>query len=111
MSDPVSRAARDLDVDRHIHLSRSPRRSRPLGSRSFSTGRYLTSGPSSSFSENNSLSVIATSGRSRSGRDQPSRPHESILAVASSMLIAAYHMLKHDLDSRDLGAGHFDRRD
>jgi len=36
---------------------------------------------------------------------------KAILAVASSMLIAAYHMLKHDLDSRDLGAGHFDRRD
>src|SRR5262249_24616807 len=38
-------------------------------------------------------------------------PKKAILAVASSMLIAAYHMLKHDLDYRDLGADHFDRRD
>jgi len=38
-------------------------------------------------------------------------PKKTILAVASSMLIAAYHMLKHDLDYRDLGADHFDRRD
>jgi len=36
---------------------------------------------------------------------------KAILALASSMLIAAYHMLKHDLDYRDLGADHFDRRD
>ncbi len=27
------------------------------------------------------------------------------------MLIAAYHMLEHDVDYRDLGADHFDRRD
>jgi hypothetical protein len=27
------------------------------------------------------------------------------------MLTAAYHMLKHDVDYRDLGADHFDRRD
>jgi len=38
-------------------------------------------------------------------------PKKAILAVASSMLTAAYHMLKHDLDYRDLGADHFDRRD
>jgi transposase len=43
-------------------------------------------------------------------------PPKAILAVASSMLTAAYHtaayhMLKHDLDYRDLGADHFDRRD
>ena len=35
---------------------------------------------------------------------------EALLAVASSMLIATYHMLKHDVDYRDLGADHFDRR-
>jgi len=38
-------------------------------------------------------------------------PKKAILAVASSMLIAAYHMLKHDVDYRDLGANYFDRRD
>jgi transposase len=38
-------------------------------------------------------------------------PKKAILAVASSMLTAAYHMLKHDLEYRDLGADHFDRRD
>src|SRR5215467_7632750 len=38
-------------------------------------------------------------------------PKKAILAVASWMLTAAYHMLKHDLDYRDLGADHFDRRD
>jgi transposase len=38
-------------------------------------------------------------------------PKKAILAVASSMLTAAYHRLKHDLDYRDLGADHFDRRD
>jgi hypothetical protein len=27
------------------------------------------------------------------------------------MLTAAYHMLKYDVDYRDLGADHFDRRD
>ena len=36
---------------------------------------------------------------------------KAILAVASSMLTAAYHMLKHGVDYRDLGADHFDRRD
>lgn len=38
-------------------------------------------------------------------------PKKAILAVASSMLIAAYHMLKHDVDYRDLGGNYFDRRD
>ncbi len=38
-------------------------------------------------------------------------PKKAILAVAASMLIAAYHMLKDDVDYRDLGADHFDRRD
>ncbi len=35
---------------------------------------------------------------------------KAIVAVAASMLTAAYHMLRHDLDWRDLGADHFDRR-
>jgi transposase len=38
-------------------------------------------------------------------------PKKAILAVAASMLTAAYHMLKHGTDYRDLGADHFDRRD
>ena len=38
-------------------------------------------------------------------------PQKALLAVAASMLTAAYHMLKHDVDYRDLGADHFDRRD
>jgi transposase len=38
-------------------------------------------------------------------------PKKAILAVAASMLTAAYHMLKDDVDYRDLGADHFDRRD
>jgi hypothetical protein len=42
---------------------------------------------------------------------EPPRPQKAILAVAASMLTAAYHMLKHDVDYRDLGADHFDRRD
>ena len=36
---------------------------------------------------------------------------KAILAVASSMLTAIWHMLKHDVDYRDLGADHFSRRD
>ena len=38
-------------------------------------------------------------------------PKKAILAVAASMLTAAYHMLTHRTDYRDLGADHFDRRD
>src|SRR2546425_625099 len=38
-------------------------------------------------------------------------PKKAIIAVAASMLTAAYHMLKHGVDYRDLGADHFDRRD
>lgn len=38
-------------------------------------------------------------------------PKQAILAVAASMLTAAYHMLKDQADYRDLGADHFDRRD
>src|SRR5208337_293427 len=36
---------------------------------------------------------------------------KAILAVASSMLTAAYHMLKNGVEYKDLGAGHFARRD
>jgi transposase len=36
---------------------------------------------------------------------------KAILTVASSMLTAAYHMLKNGVEYRDLGAEHFTRRD
>jgi transposase len=36
---------------------------------------------------------------------------KAILAVAASMLTAAYHILKDGVDYRDLGADHFDCRD
>lgn len=36
---------------------------------------------------------------------------KAVLAVAASMLTAAYHMLRGDVPYRDLGADHFDRRD
>jgi hypothetical protein len=36
---------------------------------------------------------------------------KAILAVAASMLTAAYHMLKNDVAYQDLGADHFTRRD
>jgi hypothetical protein len=36
---------------------------------------------------------------------------KAILAVAASMLTAAYHMLKNGLEYRDFGADHFSRRD
>jgi transposase len=36
---------------------------------------------------------------------------KAILAVAASMLTAAYHMLKNSIEYRDLGADHFSRRD
>jgi transposase len=38
-------------------------------------------------------------------------PKKAIIAVAASMLTAAYYMLKDGVDYRDLGANHFDRRD
>ena len=38
-------------------------------------------------------------------------PKKAILAVASSMLTCAYHMLKKGVEYRDLGADHFARRD
>ena len=38
-------------------------------------------------------------------------PKNAVLAVAASMLTAAYHMLRDGADYRDLGGDHFDRRD
>jgi transposase len=38
-------------------------------------------------------------------------PKKAILAVAASMLTAAYYMLLRGVDYRDLGGHHFDRRD
>jgi transposase len=38
-------------------------------------------------------------------------PKKAIVAVASSMLVAAYHMLRDGTDYTDLGGGFFDRRD
>ena len=38
-------------------------------------------------------------------------PKKAILAVAASMLTAAYHMLRDGVEYQDLGPGHFERRD
>ena len=38
-------------------------------------------------------------------------PKKAIMAVAASMLTAAYHMLRDDVDYRDLGTDYFDRAD
>ena len=38
-------------------------------------------------------------------------PKKAIIAVASSMLTAAYYILRDDVDYRDLGTDHFDRTD
>jgi len=38
-------------------------------------------------------------------------PRKAIIAVAASMLTAAYHMLKNGVAYRDLGGDHFDRLD
>ena len=38
-------------------------------------------------------------------------PKKAIMAVAASMLTAAYYMLRDDVDYRDLGTDHFDRLD
>jgi len=38
-------------------------------------------------------------------------PKKAILAVAASMLTAAYYMLRDGVDYRELGPAHFDRRD
>ena len=37
-------------------------------------------------------------------------PKKAILAVAASMLTAAYHILKNDVTYIELGADHFERR-
>lgn len=36
-------------------------------------------------------------------------PNKAVLAVAASILTAAYHMLKYGVEYRDLGPNHFDR--
>jgi transposase len=36
-------------------------------------------------------------------------PNKAVLAVAATLLTAAYHMLKHGVEYRDLGPNHFDR--
>ena len=38
-------------------------------------------------------------------------PKKAILAVAASMLMAAYYILKNEVTYQDLGADHFERRD
>ena len=38
-------------------------------------------------------------------------PKKAIIAVAASILTAAYYILKHDVTYQDLGADHFERRD
>ena len=38
-------------------------------------------------------------------------PKKAIIAVAASMLGAAYHMLRDNQIYQELGAAHFDRRD
>jgi len=38
-------------------------------------------------------------------------PKKAILAVAASILEAAYYILKNDLTYRELGADYFERRD
>jgi len=38
-------------------------------------------------------------------------PKKAIIAVAASLLVAAYHMLRDATDYRDLGGHYFDRRD
>src|SRR6185295_12614612 len=38
-------------------------------------------------------------------------PKKAIMAVAASMLTAVYHMLRNDVDFRDLGGDYFDRID
>jgi transposase len=36
-------------------------------------------------------------------------PNKAVLAVAATLLTAAYHMLKYGVEYRDLGSNHFDR--
>lgn len=38
-------------------------------------------------------------------------PKKAILAVAATMMVAVYHMLRDGVEYEDLGADHFDRRD
>jgi hypothetical protein len=38
-------------------------------------------------------------------------PRKAVVAVAASILTAAYHMLRDELDYRDLGPSHLGRRD
>ena len=38
-------------------------------------------------------------------------PRKAVVAVAASMLTAAYDMIRDNVDDRDLGADHFDRTD
>jgi transposase len=38
-------------------------------------------------------------------------PKKAILAVAASMMVAVYHMLRDGIEYQDLGGDHFDRRD
>jgi transposase len=38
-------------------------------------------------------------------------PKKAAVAVAASLLTAAYHMLLRNVDYQDLGADYFDRRD
>ena len=38
-------------------------------------------------------------------------PKKAIMAVAASMLTAAYYMLRDDVDYRDMGGDYFDRTD
>jgi transposase len=38
-------------------------------------------------------------------------PEKAILAVAASMMVAVYHMLRDGVEYQDLGGDHFDRRD
>lgn len=38
-------------------------------------------------------------------------PKKAIMAVAASMMVATYHMLRYGVEYQDLGSDHFDRRD
>jgi transposase len=38
-------------------------------------------------------------------------PRKAVVAVAASMLTAAYYMIRDNVDDRDLGADHFVRTD
>ncbi len=55
--------------------------------------------------------TIATCARSSSASRAGGGAKKASMAVAASMLTAAYYMLRDGIEYRDLGAGHFDRRD